>query len=726
MSRMTSLAVLFGCMAAACAAPHSPPAMAADAAPLRQAERLDRGAVAIPTSDGVLVSWRLLGSDPDELSFDVYRNGRKLNEAPLHEATNWLDAGGEAGDAYEIRPRLGSRSDAARDGGGAARTVAWQHDYLDVPLQPPQGGTTPADETYTYRANDASVGDVDGDGQYEIILKWDPSNSKDNSQSGYTGEVYLDAYKLDGRRLWRINLGRNIRAGAHYTQFLVYDFDGDGKAEVVAKTADGSVDGVGTTIGDANADYRNSDGYVLDGPEYLTVFSGETGAALATIDYVPPRGTVCDWGDCYGNRVDRFLAAVAYLDGERPSIVMTRGYYTRTVLAAFDWRDGKLVQRWCFDSDEAGSEYTDQGNHNLAVADVDGDGRDEIVFGAMAIDDDGTPLWNTGLGHGDAMHLSDFDPSRPGLEYFKVDENKTATYGLYMADAGSGEILWGVYTGRDTGRGTAGDIDPSQAGAEAWANGAVYSAGGTQLAATAPVANFVINWDGDLGQEILDHTYDSTISAGVGNIQKWDPATQTTTTLLTATGTLSNNTTKGTPALQADLFGDWREEVIWRTTDSSALRIYETPYPTTHRLRTLMHDPVYRLSVAWQNVGYNQPPHTSYFLGYDMTPPPAPLLYTPGHLRTARVELSPAPSRTSHGNSGVDASVRVDGEALASTARAFVDGREVPVTQRSSDPAAQLALRLGWTPDGGAHDVRITGYLRNGDSFAARTTLVAR
>jgi rhamnogalacturonan endolyase len=490
---------------------------------------------------------------------------------------------------------------------------------------------TPVGEAYTYRANDASVGDLDGDGEYEIVLKWDPSNQKDNSQSGYTGEVFVDAYKLDGTLLWRISLGRNIRAGAHYTQFMVYDFDGDGKAEVAMKTADGTTDARGTVIGDPAADYRTVNGYVLSGPEFLTMFDGASGKALATIDYVPARGTVESWGDNYGNRVDRFLGGVAYLDGRHPSLIMSRGYYTRTVIAAWDWKHGELTQRWVFDSDISGAEYRGQGNHQLAVADVDNDGKDEIVFGAMTIDDNGTALYNTALGHGDALHVGDLDPTRPGLEVFKVMESRTSPYGLASWDAATGAILWGMFTGADTGRGMSADIDPTHPGEEMWSStgGGLHTATGDPLTSIPSSINFGIWWDGDLSRELLDHTYDAVAGAGVGRIDKWDYMNGVSVPILVAAGTYSNNGTKGTPALQADILGDWREEAIWRSQDSSELRIYTTTAPTSYKLRTLMHDPTYRLAVAWQNVAYNQPPHPSFFLGTDMTLPPAPRLYYP-------------------------------------------------------------------------------------------------
>ncbi|WP_339304443.1 rhamnogalacturonan lyase [Paenibacillus sp. FSL R5-0519] len=580
------------------------------AAGARQMEYLDRGVVAVKTGTGVFVSWRLLGTEGSNVSFNVYRDGTKVNATPITNSTNLQDASGTSSSKYTVRAVVSGTEQAA-----SAAANVWGNNYLSVPLSVPAGGTTPDGVAYTYSANDASAGDLDGDGEYELIVKWDPSNSKDNSQSGYTGEVFIDAYKLNGTRLWRIGLGKNIRAGAHYTQFMVYDLDGDGKAEVAMKTADGTKDGTGVVIGDASKDYRNSSGYVLSGPEFLTVFNGQTGKALSTVNYEPARGNVSDWGDNYGNRVDRFLAAIAYLDGERPSLVMARGYYTRTVLVAYNWRNGQLTKQWTFDSNTSGnSGYAGQGNHNLSVADVDGDGKDEIVYGAMAVDDNGKGLYTTGLHHGDAMHLSDLDPDRPGLEVFQVHETPSNA-GVEFRDAGTGQLIWGVKTTKDIGRGMAADIDPRYKGAEVWADGSLYTAKGQKLGTTLPSStNFGIWWDGDLLRELLDSN----------RIDKWNYTNSTTMNLLTASGVSSNNGTKSTPNLQADLFGDWREEVVWRTNDSSALRIYTTTAVTDKRIYTLMHDPVYRLGVAWQNVAYNQPPHTGFYLGEGMSTPPVP------------------------------------------------------------------------------------------------------
>ncbi|WP_249435820.1 rhamnogalacturonan lyase [Paenibacillus sp. Marseille-Q4541] len=574
-------------------------------------EYLDRGVVAVKTGTGVFVSWRLLGTEGASVSFNVYRDGVKVNASPITNSTNLQDNVGTTSSKYTVRAVVNGTEQAA-----SPIAAVWGSNYLSVPLIKPADGTTPDGVSYTYSANDASAGDLDGDGKYELIVKWDPSNSKDNSQSGYTGEVFIDAYKLDGTRLWRIGLGKNIRAGAHYTQFMVYDLDGDGKAEVAMKTADGSKDGTGTVIGDGTKDYRNSSGYILTGPEYLTIFNGLTGKALTTVNYDPPRGTVSSWGDNYGNRVDRFLAGIAYLDGERPSLVMARGYYTRSVLVAYDYRNGQLTKRWTFDSNTSGNNaYAGQGNHNLSVGDVDNDGRDEIIYGAMAVDDNGTGLYTTGLGHGDAMHLGDLDPDRAGMEVFQVHEVPSATAGVEFRDARTGALIWGIPTSSDIGRGMAADIDPRYKGEEVWAAGALYTAKGQLISNTLPSStNFGIWWDGDLSRELLDNN----------RIDKWNYATSTTTNLLTASGATSNNGTKATPALQADLLGDWREEAVWRSTDSSELRIYTTTVITDTRIYTLMHDPVYRLGIAWQNVAYNQPPHTSFYLGTGMSTPPVP------------------------------------------------------------------------------------------------------
>lgn len=575
-------------------------------------ETLNRGVIAIKKTElANFVTWRYLSSDPIDVAFNVYRNGSKVNKSPLTKSTCFEDIlDVEVECSYRVVPVLNGKERSDLSG---KYTLAKEAPigYLNIAIDTPQGGITPDGEQYTYSANDATIGDVDGDGEYEIILKWDPSNAHDNSHRGYTGNVYLDCYKLNGKKLWRIDLGRNIRAGAHYTQFMVYDLDSDGKAELVVKTADGTIDGQAVAIGDKNKDYRNKDGFIVEGPEYLTVFNGETGAAMQTIDYTPPRGDMMAWGDNKGNRVDRFLAAIAYLDGEHPSVVMCRGYYTRAVLAAYDWKDGKLTQKWVFDSDNAGNEsYAGQGNHNLRVGDVDGDGFDEIIYGSCAIDHDGTGLYNTRLGHGDAIHLSKFDPKRKGLQVWDCHENKKD--GTTYRDAATGEILFRLPSHEDVGRCMAADIDPNHEGLEMWSwfsNGIWNVKGECINPSTESVSvNMACWWDGDLLRELLDHT----------EITKYDYNTGGKKVLLSADGCSSNNGTKGTPCLQGDIIGDWREEVLFRTSDNKNLRLYVSTFPTDYRFHTFLEDPVYRISIATQNVAYNQPTQPGFYFGADL------------------------------------------------------------------------------------------------------------
>jgi fibronectin type 3 domain-containing protein len=602
---------------------------------VRQVEYLDRAPVAVAVEQGVYLGWRLLGLDDRDLGFEIYRDGVRITDEPITGSTDFVDLDGTADSTYFVTALLGDREVTVTDEFGVR-----PDQFFDIPLDKPAPVTLPDGQTVTYAPGDASVGDLDGDGQYEIVFLWSPSISKDNSQSGYTGPVYMDAVKLDGTRLWRMDLGVNIRAGAHYTQFIVFDLDGDGRAEVSFKTADGTIDGTGQVIGDGSADYRNSSGYILSGPEYLSVFDGSTGAVIDTVAYDPPRGSVGAWGDTYGNRVDRFLAGVGYFDGEHPSLVFSRGYYTRTVITTWDLEGGRLVERWKFDSDAAGKQYEGQGNHQLVTADVDRDGLDEIVFGSMTIDDDGTVLYNTRLGHGDALHVSDFVTDRPGLEVFAVHEDVSGNGGIgaTMRDAETGEVIWKTAATTDTGRGAAGDIDPTSPGAEGWnigsnvwnsPTGSLKSEHGDLLSTDIPAANFVINWDGDLSQEIFDHDYTEATSTGVPTISEWNPATKQEELLARLDGTLTNNTTKGNPSLQADLLGDWREELVVRTDAGDALRVYTTTDVTEERLPTLMHDSQYRQSIASQNSAYNQPPHTSYYLGAGMGDvPPASISYT--------------------------------------------------------------------------------------------------
>ena len=625
----------------------------------RVMEKLDRGTVAVKTNGGVYLSWRLLGTESlTNQAFDIYRDSEKIYTTGEHDATCYTDSKGTADNKYTVVPK-GEAIDKTEavdvwttNTTYKGRSVA----YKDIAFNVPDGGKTPKDEEYTYTANDMSVGDLDGDGEYEYIVKWDPSNSKDNSVKGYTGNVYLDAYELDGTLLWRIDLGVNIRAGAHYTQYMVYDFDGDGKSEVILKTAPGSKDGEGNyvskagkniTKGDDKKDYRNSSGLLMGkdgGPEYLTVFNGETGAAMQTVDFDPPRSilTSSEWGDSYANRSERYLAAVAYLDGVHPSVVMTRGYYTYVYAAAYTWDGTDLKEQWLSTNTptEANGgtgctvKYADgtsknntnktlyaQGAHSVSVADVDNDGYDEIIFGSAVLDHDGTVLTYDGRGHGDAEHVSDFDNDGK-QEIFMAHEAGKHNDDIipYAVDIKryNGDIMLQAAQG-DIGRGIMDNVDDEYALSSGnlslfWSVAAdgIYNQAGEKVGNIpntngSNMENFAVYWDGDLGRELLDGNklVKYSIKSGTERIY-YDSKNST------LPGSI-NNSTKSNACLTADLFGDWREEIVLRYGDG--VRIYFSTIPTDYRLTTLMHDSQYRCAIAWQNVGYNQSPHTSYYIG---------------------------------------------------------------------------------------------------------------
>jgi rhamnogalacturonan endolyase len=674
----------------------------------RQMENLGRGVVAVNQGNGnAFISWRMLGTDPENIAFNLYRvtgagQPVKLNREPITKTTCYQDSGADLtqDNAWFIRPIVnGTEGPMSKPFLNRLAADAPVQPYIDIPLKLPE----------RTMAGDGSVGDLDGNGEYEIVVKG-AQRPMDTASPGITGNTVLQAYKFDGTLLWTISMGKNIREGEHDTQFMVYDLDGDGRAEVAVRTADGTVDGTGKTIGDPEADLVDRDpksrtfGMIMAGPEYFSIFNGQTGAEMARAEYIPTRYPLEGWGGIggnggmekipTGNRMNRFLACVAYLDGMRPSVIMCRGYYGRSVLAAWDWRNGKLTSRWVFDSathpnqgfpyvtadatvdaavglnkitDKSGSwngaqpgewmvwdrygvkehrqviavkgkvltvdenmtpgknrgahvyGYSGMGNHNLAVADVDGDGKDEIVYGAMVVDDNGKGLFTNGLRHGDSLHVGDLDPERPGLEVFGPHENEGGEYdqwtaGAALYDARTGKILWSTPDAADVGGGVSGDVDPRYTGEEMWGiPGGLHSCKGEVVSARAPAggsnSSFVIWWDGDPLREVL----------GGNRIFKWDWLNASQQTLLTAQGSMS-----GRPVLSGDLLGDWREEVIFRAPNNSALRIYTTMDPTEMRIYTLMHDPQYRLSIAWQNVAYNQPPHPSFFIGNGMKAPPRP------------------------------------------------------------------------------------------------------
>jgi hypothetical protein len=583
-------------------------------------EDIDRGVVAVKVTGGVYVGWRMMGyeynpTSPTSIAYNVYRAGTKL--ATVTDSTNYLDASGTASSTYTVAATINGTECAQ-----SPSVTTWAQNYLSIPLSVPP--TSPSGATYS--ASDGSPGDLDGDGIYDIVLKWDPSDSKDNSQSGVTSNVFLDGYTLAGKHLWRIDLGPNIRAGAHYTQFSVYDFDGDGKAEVAVKTAPGTKDGTGAYLskGPAATDddsvlYANSDGYILTGPEYLTVFDGATGKELATMNYPVPRGTVSSWGDSYGNRLDRYNGGFAFVkDGGaatgRPSIIQQRGYYTRLTVSALTWRNGALALNWLFDSNGSGnSKAAGGGDHSCMAADTDGDLGQEIITGATTIASNGTFQCSSGMGHGDAMDIAELVPGK-GISVFSIHEDQG---GMDTHDGATcSSYFKNTESGVDSNRGRAeyvGTGDESSASCSC-ASCTVKEAFCATGATGSPSAgsNFVIYWDADEWRELENGTSITKVGGG---------------TLLNASGCASNNGTKSTPTLTADILGDWREEIVYRTTDSSALRVYTTTAVTARRIYTLMHDPTYRAQVSFEQASYNQPPHTGFRISPNMADPPKPDIF---------------------------------------------------------------------------------------------------
>ena len=644
----------------------------------RQMENLTRGLIASNVGSGMLVSWRLLGTDDPTTEFNLYRDGTKIASIAKTAGTSYLDKDGKATSKYEVAAIVDGKEQAKAPLSLVLdKTVSnsgKSFPYRTLKLEVPAAQTMPDGERCTYTPNDMSAADLDGDGEYELILKWDPSNAHDNSQTGYTGTVFIDAYKLDGTRLWRIDLGKNIRAGAHYTQFQVFDYDGDGKAEMIVKTADGTIDGTGKAVGDKSKDYRDGGGLVLKGPEYLTVFRGVDGAAITTIEYTPSRDINQHvkgkngkgyWGDNYGNRCERYIAATAYLDGIHPSAVFIRGYYSSSYVVAYDFDGKTLKQRWYHKSEDPGKGLYEQGNHNIAVGDIDGDGYDEIVFGGATLNHDGTLRFSTQLGHGDAGHLGDLDPDHPGMEFWDVHEHTDAQYTEEMRGA-DGKVYWGTpqpNPGVDNGRGMAADIDSEYRGYEVWSSkgGGMKTATGKSIGSPAVSTNFRIYFDGDVYDELMDGAY----------ITKFDSKAKKSNVYFdggAALGAAGCNGTKNTPSLVADLFGDWREEMVVRSEkDPTTMYIVSTPVASEHRVYTLMHDATYRVAIAWQNTAYNQPPHIGYYLPDAVKNLTAPDIYVVGENVVVPKDTTPV---VNSGKSKLDASTPKDGAGWSETTNA--------------------------------------------------------
>ncbi|MBQ3427144.1 MAG: S-layer homology domain-containing protein [Clostridia bacterium] len=575
----------------------------------RSMENLDRGVVAIMTENGVYLSWRRLGTEPENTNFEVYRNKEKITEGAI---TNYTDAGGDINDFYTIVCN-----------GTMSKSVPVLNDnYIEIPMaEAPdyEGGFTTSRQGVGfgfYRPGDGTYGDLDGDGEYEVIVLWNPTDAKDAASGGRTGKAYVDAYKLDGTFMWRIDMGWNIRAGAHDTMLCVADFNGDGCAEMMLRTSDGTIDGVGNIIGNpaqAGA-YEDSwaaknGGKALQAPLYVTAFDGKTGAALDSQPYYPNNveGSTevsLSFGDDFGNRSERYNATIAYVDGKKPSTVFGRGYYfgkngrQRQGACCYSLgADNKLKLEWVFDTEpgavgyEKGNEiYVGQGNHQIEAADVDGDGKDEVSTGALWYDDNGKILWSSQLEHGDVIHVGDFDPRNPGLETFTAKEDYSDSSDRFDyknqilsgmkvseaigADNELGRVKWGIHlqdakTGRflqtwngtkDTGRGVIANIGYGDSYYVMWGAGGTgyHDMNGTVLTDLSLSMNGRIYWDGDLQDELQDH-YGANDKI---RIDKWDDKQKKRIELFAPEGSHSINSTKGNTSGQGDMIGDWREEFV--------------------------------------------------------------------------------------------------------------------------------------------------------------------
>lgn len=591
----------------------------------RYMENLDRGLIVMRTgTNSVLVSWRIPANEYSQnTTYNLYRENVLI--ASNLNTSNYTDTN-SANQTYRVAAVINGTEQALSDASG----IKGQN-FFTIPVRPINGVHT------DYNINDASVGDLDGDGQYEIVVKR-LANDESITSTNYH---FLEAYKLDGTFMWAINLGPNV-INTVEINFLVYDLDNDGKAEVVTRTSDSFTDGAGNVIGDRNGDgqlsYRstavlNSSYYRIHGPDYISVFKGSTGEEIAWANYIA-RDPLSQWGTAgmnnsqLGHRATKCMMSIAYLDGINPSIIIGRGIYHRIKIEAWDFSANTLTKRWAWDSSPNGvaSTYASQGNHNLSVGDVDGDGRDEITYGAMAIDEYGKGLYSTTFGHGDSSHLADINPDIPGLENFSCFEtaNGTTRPGLALRNASTGAVQWASWTSGDIGRCMTADIDPNYKGMEVWGSdgSGLRSCTGALISTTLPITagggasyNFGVWWNGDVQRELLDRTV----------INKWNgTGSDRIATLYNLAPISDNNSTKSNPCLMADILGDWREEIIYRRSDNTGMVVFVTPFHTNQRMYTLMHDPNYRLAVAWQNMSYNQPPNLGFYFGGGMDTPPSP------------------------------------------------------------------------------------------------------
>lgn len=622
-----------------------------------------------PNTTGIssaLISWRLLKSDPANTAFDIYKSidggeERKLNEAPIANTSCWVDSDINPKAANHYRVTLSNQTKTLCERTFTPEMASTFYHEIALNLNVPNGALN-------YAPDDIQVGDLDGDGELEIVVKREPYDGA-NQGGWHEGTTLLEAYKLDGSFLWRIDMGINIRSGSHYTSFILYDFDGDGLCEIAFRSSEGTIFGDGKTITDAYGkvnDYRIRDangvgwysgrslystmGLIMEGPEYISICRGYDGLEITRVDNIPRGGSGSRkeraqywdqyWGDDYGNRMDRFFIGAAYLDGipdaktgirrANPSLIISRGIYKNWQVWALDLKNNKLTVRWKFDTAEQDPIWQAMGSHCFRVADLDGDGKDEILFGSAAIDDNGRGLWCSGNGHGDMLHVGKFIKDRPGLQIVASFESpsdyngKGHGYGCQVLDAATGKLISGHGAGSqaDVGRCMVADIDPVSPGFEYWSSlqeGVFCCSSGMKVSDQFPTGiggavsyNAAIYWSGELTRELLDR---ACIVSFINN----PVIDRTRLVYFGAYGSNDgNHGTKYNPCYYGDILGDYREEVIIGSSDFKSIYIFSTNYPTKYRFPHLMEDHHYDMSQAMQNIGYNQPTYLGYYLGAEL------------------------------------------------------------------------------------------------------------